>query len=387
MSSTEVTTDRRFERRMQKRVQQKPWRFLYAHPQPVPKAAPRDFQGAIAKLTKRTLKRKDRADDQRGDARKVRHPPADGRPGGLESRQPQPRRLHDRRRAPRGRRLPAHPRRAAASRRAAQSVKPSDFREPELAELAARMRHCIYSGPGFCVLRGLPFQGWTDEEASMLYWGLGTYLGGPQEQNRQGDRVYLVRDTGKSPLEARGSKTNSELIFHTDSASAYVGNRPDILALLCLRKAVSGGESLMVSGHTVYNMLLETRPDLVDELYGTFCFDGSHETAPGEDPVTLGEVFTDTADGVRVRYNRLYIELGHHLAGRPLNERQREALDAFDRILNDPANSVEFTLGPGDVFFADNHVTLHNRRGFVDAAEVADRRCLVRLWLEGEPHN
>src|ERR1700736_1305810 len=87
-------------------------------------------------------------------------------------------------------------------------------------------------------------------------------------------------------------------------------------------------------------------------------------------------------------YNRAYNELGHLRAGRPLGERQSEALDAFDRILNDPANSVEFTLGPGDVFFADDdHVTLRNRGRFLDAPEVANRRCLVRLWLEGEPRN
>ena len=91
--------------------------------------------------------------------------------------------------------------------------------------------------------------------------------------------------------------------------------------------------------------------------------------------------------GVRIRYNRAYIELGHIRAERPLTDRQREALDAFDGVLNDPANSVEFTLDPGDVFFASDHTTMHNRSSFVDATEVADRRCLVRLWLAGEPSN
>jgi hypothetical protein len=267
------------------------------------------------------------------------------------------------------------------------TIEASDFRVEALAEIARGIRRRIRSGPGFCVVRGLPIEGWTDEEASMLYWGLGTYLGGPQPQNRQGDRVYLVQDTGQSVAEARGSKTNAALIFHTDSACAYAGSRPDVLGLLCLRKAVSGGESLMVSGHTAYNALLETHPELVDELYGEFRFDRSHETEPGEDPITVGSVFTDTPDGVRIRYNRLHIELGHYRSGRPLSDRQREALDAFDRVLNDPANAVEFTLEPGAVIFGDNHVTLHNRRSFVDAPEVADRRCLVRLWLAGEPHN
>jgi hypothetical protein len=267
------------------------------------------------------------------------------------------------------------------------TIEPTDFQEPELLELARGIRQCLRLGPGFCVLRGLPLEDWSDEDASMLYWGLGTYLGDPQPQNRQGDRVYLVQDTGQSVAEARGSKTNSELIFHTDSACAYAGSRPDVLGLLCLRKGVTGGESVMVSGHTAYNALLATQPELVEELYGEFCFDRSHETEPGEDPITVGSVFTDTPDGVQVRYNRLHIELGHYRGAKPLTDRQRQALDAFDRALNDPANFVEFTLTPGDVLFADNNVTLHNRRSFVDAPEPGARRCLVRLWLSGEPRN
>ncbi|MHA7652975.1 TauD/TfdA family dioxygenase [Mycobacterium sp. ML4] len=185
------------------------------------------------------------------------------------------------------------------SGRRLDSIEASDFQEPELVEIARGIRQCLRLGPGFCVLRGLPLQDWSDEEASMLYWGLGTYLGGPQPQNRHGDRVYLVHDTGQSVAEARGSKTNSELIFHTDSACAYAGSRPDVLGLLCLRKAVTGGESVMVSGHTAYNALLASQPELVEELYGQFCFDRSHETQPGEDPFTYGSVLTDTPDVCR----------------------------------------------------------------------------------------
>ncbi|BBX05159.1 hypothetical protein MMOR_60950 [Mycolicibacterium moriokaense] len=261
------------------------------------------------------------------------------------------------------------------------TVEAADFTDPALAEVADAISTHVHSGPGFIVLRGLPFDGWTDEEASMLYWGIGTHLGRPLPQNRAGERVYLVQDTGATLMEARGSKTNLGMIYHTDSAAAFVGSRPDILALMCLRKAVSGGESLMVSGHTAYNTLLATRADLVDVLYGEFLFDRSKDTAEGEDPVSRGAVFTDTAEGVQIRYNRLHIELGHHLSGNPLTTLQREALDAFDAILNEPANSIDFTMEPGDVFFADNATMLHNRNAFTDADEVEKRRCLVRLWL------
>lgn len=261
------------------------------------------------------------------------------------------------------------------------TVEAADFIDLALAEVADAIGTQVHSGPGFIVVRGLPFDGWTDEEASMLYWGLGTHLGRPLPQNRAGERVYLVQDTGATLMEARGSKTNLGMIYHTDSAAAFVGSRPDILALMCLRKALSGGESLMISGHTAYNALLATRPDLVEVLYGEFLFDRSKDTAEGEDPVSRGAVFTDTAAGVRIRYNRLHIELGHHFSGIPLTALQREALDAFDAILNDPANAIDFTMEPGDVFFADNATMLHNRNVFTDATEVEKRRCLVRLWL------
>jgi alpha-ketoglutarate-dependent taurine dioxygenase len=265
------------------------------------------------------------------------------------------------------------------------TVEAADFVEPALAEMAESIDNHVHSGAGFIVLRGLPLHGWTDEEASMLYWGLGTYLGAPLQQNRAGERVYLVQDTGATLMEARGSKTNLGMIYHTDSASAFVGSRPDTLALMCLRKGVSGGESLVISGHTAYNILLATRPDLVEVLYGEFLFDRSKDTVDGEDPVSRGSVFVDTDKGVHIRYNRLHIELGHHLAGHPLTALQREALDAFDAILNDPANAIDFTMEPGDVLFADNNTMLHNRNAFEDAEEVENRRCLVRLWLATAP--
>jgi alpha-ketoglutarate-dependent taurine dioxygenase len=261
------------------------------------------------------------------------------------------------------------------------TVEADDFSHPALAELADAIGKHVRSMAGFVLLRGLPLRGWTDEEASMLYWGLGTLMGRPLPQNRAGERVYLVQDTGATLMEARGSKTNLGMIYHTDSAAAFVGSRPDILALLCLRKAVSGGESLVVSGHTAYNALLSTRPDLVEVLYGEFLFDRSKDTREGEDPVSRGSVFTDTDHGVAIRYNRLHIELGHYLSGNPLTALQREALDAFDAILNDPGNAIDFTMEPGDVYFADNHSMLHNRNAFTDATEVQERRCLVRLWL------
>lgn len=267
------------------------------------------------------------------------------------------------------------------------SVSPEDFRLPAFAQIARQIRQRISDGVGFALLRGLPFSGWSDEEASMLYWGIGTYLGTPLPQNRKGDRVYLVRDAGKSTSEygVRGSRTSTDLVFHTDSASAFAGSIPDTLGLLCLKPAIEGGRSRVVSGHTVYNQLRARSPELLEELHKPLFFDRSAETRNGEDPVTTAEVFTAAGNSVRVRYNRFWIELGHRVAGVALTASQHEALVAMDAALEDPDNVHEFHLQPGDIYFNTNHVILHNRTAFTDSPDPAQKRCMVRLWLSAEP--
>ncbi len=263
------------------------------------------------------------------------------------------------------------------------TVVPEDFHLPEFARAAGEIRRRIDEGVGFALLRGLPFSEWRDEDATMLYWGIGTCLGTPLPQNRSGDRVYLVTDSGKSATDygVRGSRTNTDLVFHTDSASAFADSVPDILGLLCLRRAIEGGRSRVVSAHAVYNQLLARSPRLLEELHRPFFFDRSAETKDDEDPVTAAEVFTTSGGSVRARYNRFWIELGHRIAGTDLTAERRQALVALDAALEDTANVFEFDLRPGDVYFNTNHTVLHNRTAFVDSPDPSRRRCLVRLWL------
>jgi alpha-ketoglutarate-dependent taurine dioxygenase len=54
----------------------------------------------------------------------------------------------------------------------------------------------------------------------------------------------------------------------------------------------------------------------------------------------------------------------------------------------EPELRVEFLLGPGQMLFANNRWTLHNRTAFEDYPEPERRRHLVRLWLrQGPPEN
>lgn len=63
--------------------------------------------------------------------------------------------------------------------------------------------------------------------------------------------------------------------FHADDS--------DIVGLLCITKAMEGGESDLVSSHNVYNTLATERPDVLKTLIDPiWYFDRKGETSAGE---------------------------------------------------------------------------------------------------------
>ena len=74
--------------------------------------------------------------------------------------------------------------------------------------------------------------------------------------------------------EVRLYRTRERQDFHTDGA--------DIIGLLCLHSARSGGESKLASSYAVYNEILRRRPDLLEVLYEPMWWDRNGEESPGE---------------------------------------------------------------------------------------------------------
>src|SRR6266566_1510169 len=172
-----------------------------------------------------------------------------------------------------------------ALRRIRRSCKPvfsltaQDFPLPSFENDAEALREELQFGSGFVVVKGLPLDRYTEEEACMIYWGLGTHLGRPIPQKVQGGLLYSVRDEGYN-LErdfgaagVRTSKTTSGFNYHTDSPSLLAGHTPDIVCLLALQTAKSGGESAIMSANTVHNVILAERPDCLDRLYAPYHMD------------------------------------------------------------------------------------------------------------------
>ena len=266
------------------------------------------------------------------------------------------------------------------------SLTAGDFPLPSFAADAAQLRQELRSGRGFVVITGLPIDLFTDDEATMLYWGLGAHLGVTLPQNVRGERVYSVRDEGYNiardygTVGVRFSKTAEGLHFHTDSAPALMGNTPDVVGLLAVRIAKSGGESKLVSAQTLHNILLRERPDLLDRLYRPYHFDRSAEWRPGEPRTLHAPVFTYNGS-LAIRHFRFYIPKGHELIGEPLAASDIEPLDFLESIANREELQVTFSMRPGEIQFVNNDFVLHSRTPFVDYPEPERRRHLVRLWL------
>ena len=124
----------------------------------------------------------------------------------------------------------------------------------------------------------------------ILYWGLGSHLGRPVPQKVDGGLLYSVRDEGYN-LErdfgaagVRTSKTTAGFNFHTDSPSLLAGYTPDIVCLLALQSAKSGGESAILSANTVHNILLVERPEYLERLYAPYHVDRRAELPPASRP-------------------------------------------------------------------------------------------------------
>jgi Taurine catabolism dioxygenase TauD, TfdA family len=267
------------------------------------------------------------------------------------------------------------------------SLTAEDFPLPSFENDAEALREELQFGSGFVIVKGLPLDRYTEEEACMIYWGLGAHLGRPIQQKVEGGLLYSVRDEGVNldrdygAAGVRTSKTTAGFNYHTDSPSMLAGHTPDIVCLLALQTARSGGESAIMSANTVHNAIREERPDYLDRLYAPYHVDRRAELPPGEPPTLPVPVFA--YDGrLAVRYLRYYITKGHEVVGAPLTSEDTEPLDYLDEVMRRPGMPVTFGMERGDMQFVNNVFILHSRAEYKDHPEPERKRHYMRLWLK-----
>jgi alpha-ketoglutarate-dependent taurine dioxygenase len=251
---------------------------------------------------------------------------------------------------------------------------------PACRAVAEAARAQLEQGIGFVVLDRLPLDEWTPEEAIAAYWLLMIHLARPVAQNWAGQVIYDVTDAGQGEaMDRRRDKTNADLNFHTDNS--YNLAPPRYVALLCLRPALSGGISGLVSLAEVHNRLLRDNPAVLNRLYRDFLFNRQKEHAPG-DALTVSHPIFELRDGeLRGRLSRLQVIYGHRVAGVEMDAETLHALDAFEATMMDPALRHDYVFERGQVQVVHNLRCAHRRTEYVDPPEPELKRRLVRLWL------
>jgi len=255
------------------------------------------------------------------------------------------------------------------------AMRREDFPLPTLAARVAEWTRELRDGRGFLVVRGLPVERWGEDDAARIYWGLGLHLGRPGAQNPENELLGHVVDTGADATNpyVRRYRTAGDIAYHCDLA--------DVVGLLCLRTAKSGGASRIVSSVTVYNELLRRRPDLVARLYEPFRLDRRDEHGGGMPWVPV--VPCRHAKGtLRTFYHSDYFRSAvRHADVPPFTADEQTLLDLYEAIANEPGLYLDMQFAPGDIQLVSNHLILHARTAYEDHVEPARRRHLLRLWL------
>jgi len=257
-------------------------------------------------------------------------------------------------------------------------IRREHFPLPALGPVLDGLRRDVVDGRGFVLMRGMRVAGRPIAETATAYWGVGSYFGNARSQNSKGHLLGHVYD-----LEQGLSATNPLIrSYMTAEAQKFHIDRADVVALLCLRRAKSGGLSTIVSSMAVHNEMARRRPDLLDRLYRPFPTDRRGEVPEGKAQFYEAPVFNECEGKLSVLYSRLHIGSSQRFPAAPrLSPQDFEALDMFGELAGDPELRLDMDFQPGDIQFLHNHTILHARSAYEDWTEVEKKRHLLRLWL------
>ncbi len=252
------------------------------------------------------------------------------------------------------------------------------FPLPGMQAYFRQVQNELRLGLGFVLLRGLPRERYSLDDMARIYYGLGVHLGRPGPQSWQGELLGNVIDVSDVEADPRGYHKGGGQRFHCDSC--------DVVGLMCLRGAVSGGASRIVSSAALHDALVQRRPDLAERLYRGYIYRRTdldarfgEGRAVTEEPVP---VFLREPDGFSCYYMVSYASAAAERGDAALGPADLEALHEMQRMAASEEFFLDMNFEEGDIQFLNNRTILHSRTDYVDRKKIAERRHLLRLWLQ-----
>jgi hypothetical protein len=263
-------------------------------------------------------------------------------------------------------------------------MKQYDFKLPLLAPKIKKWIIALdpSQGLGVALIKRVPVQSWSTQESSVFWWGLGLHLGAPGAQNGRGDLIGHVtnelastKDINKNKDfgKVRQYRTNEKIEFHCDVA--------DVVGLLCLQTAPTGGRSRLASSVAVFNEVQRSRPDLIPRLFSPLPLDSRGDGGFNFVFVTPCRYFGNV---LKTFWHTEYFRSAYRYEDSVTSTIPADVEDlisTYDAIANDPVFAYEMAFEQGDVQLISNHVVIHARTAFEDGSKPTQTRHLLRLWL------
>lgn len=265
---------------------------------------------------------------------------------------------------------------------AIKDIDRDSFEFPSLASKLDAIKNDVLWGRGFAVIRGVPVGRYSRLQSAIAFWCIGLHIGVPVSQNAKGHVLGHVKDLGgtslKNPVN-RGYQTSERLPFHSDQC--------DVVSLLCLHTAPTGGASLITSSISLHNEMQKRRPELVAALAEALYIDRRNEVPEGKDPWYRMPVFNYYGGYLTIYWTVSYLRSAQRFEELPRHTPELiEALDLFETLAQEMAFTMR--MEQGDIQLLHNHVIVHSRTRYEDSSEPDQMRHLYRLWLatpDGRP--
>ncbi len=256
-----------------------------------------------------------------------------------------------------------------------------NFPLPVLGKQLAGLRETLRAGPGFVLLRGLPRDSLSDDDLALIYFAICIHIGQPHAQSHQGELLGHVLDISDLEAAQRGYHKGGGQPFHSDAC--------DVVGLICLRAAKSGGASRLASMVEIHNTLVQEQPDMAAVLYRGYPHRRTELDAQfGTGIVSPAQplsVFSRQGDELSCFFRGGSVAMYRRGPDAMLGDDAFAAIAAVDRLAASSDYLLDMDFQEGDIQFLNNRTIIHSRTDYQDHADIARRRHLLRVWI-AMPH-
>ena len=215
--------------------------------------------------------------------------------------------------------------------------------------------------------------------------GLGTHIGYFLSQNGRGHVLGHVKDVGDDPTAIhKGMATSYETfrgdsvpltcsivrIYRTTARQFFHADDGDVVGLLCVHRAAEGGESDLVSAHSLWNTIQKEHPDVAELLTKPiWYFDRKGEVSEGQEEFTRQPIFYLENGGkgrVYIKWDPYYVRSLKRFSDAGLIPALSPEQDRAAKIIEETANrlALHMVLQVGDIQFVSNSHLLHARTAY-----------------------